>query len=189
MRCIASMVAVLVALIPAAVWAERTDLSVVGFTGRLSQNTIDEIVTADDVGMRDAYLVGAGVTKRLWSWQDMVDLEAEGQITRHFGNEDNWQVNGAIGPRWTEFPWNDTAPTSVAYLLGLSLASRTPSEERVLKGSSNRLLVYWLAEVEVGLPDQPWAAIFRIHHRSTGLGEVFENGGSNWFVLGVRRFF
>lgn len=180
---------VALAFVATPAWAERSDLSIVGFAGQLTRNSIEEIVTADDVGLRNAYLVGAGVTKRLWSWREMVDMEAEGQITRHFGDEDNWQVNGAIGPRWTEFPWNDTAPTSVAYLLGLSMASRIPAEERLLHESANRLLVYWLAEVEVGLPDQPWAAIFRIHHRSSGLGRVFDGGGSNWFVLGVRRFF
>lgn len=188
LACVAALLA-FVAAAPALGGQTRADWSMVGFAGQLTENDIAEIVTFDDVGLRDAYLAGLGVTRRLGSWREMVDFEVEGQIVRHFGDEDNWQFNAAIGPRWTAFPWNEAVPTSVAYLLGLSMASRIPAEEQILNDNANRLLIYFLVEVEAGLPEQPWAGFFRIHHRSSGLGRVFEGGGSNWLVLGVRRFF
>lgn len=77
----------------------------------------------------------------------------------------------------------------MAWGLGPSYETRTPPEEQALDGRSRRLLAFWVAELEVGLPQRPWTAIARIHHRSTAFGLFGDTGGSNWVALGVRRYF
>lgn len=58
-----------------------------------------------------------------------------------------------------------------------------------MDGSSARLLLYWTAELEIGLPNRLWSAVARLHHRSNAYGAFAETGGSNWLTLGVRYRF
>ncbi len=158
------------------------------FGAQLTDNKWKELATLDDVSMRDAYLLGVGLSREI-AGGDTWALEIEGQTARHFGSQHLWEFNGLVMGRWRSFPWNDRLPTSVAFGAGPSYTSKVPPEEIAMSGDSARWLIYWTAELEVGLPESSWSAITRLHHRSNGYGVVAENGGSNWLTVGLRRRF
>jgi hypothetical protein len=173
---------------PCAQATDRSPHALTLFAGRMTDNNLDEIARFD-VQSRDAYLAGAGVSRRVGKLFGSILLELEGQIARHVRGQTHWEVNGAAVGRWTRFPWTTRLPTSLAFGIGPSYATETPPEEVARAGSSERLLVYLLAELEVGPPDPVWSAVARIHHRSEAFGAVADDGGSNWIALGIRRRF
>lgn len=168
--------------------ADRSPYALVLFAGRMTDNRWHEIARVD-VRFRDAYLAGAGVSRRAGELFGSLDIELEGQVVRHFRGQTHWEFNGAVVGRWARFPWTERLPTSLAFGIGPSYATETPSEEVAREGASERLLVYWLTEVEVGLPGRPWSAMARLHHRSEAFGVVADKGGSNWIALGIRLRF
>jgi hypothetical protein len=168
--------------------AGRSPSAVALFAGRMTDNRWHEIARVD-VRFRDAYLAGVAVSRRVGDLFDSLDVELEGQVVRHFRGQTHWEFNGAVVGRWARFPWTARLPTSLAFGIGPSYATETPPEEVAREGASARLLVYWLTEVEVGLPDRPWSALARVHHRSEAFGAVADKGGSNWITLGIRRRF
>ncbi len=91
--------------------------------------------------------------------------------------------------RWEPFPWDEVVDTSLAFGIGPSYASSKPKVEVANDGDSRRLLVYWMMEIEVGVPDKSWSAIFRLHHRSGAFGLVADEGGSNAMVIGLKQRF
>jgi hypothetical protein len=162
--------------------------AVTAFAGQMTDNAWEEVATNDDVSKRDAYLAGLAYSRELVGRPDWA-LEIEGQVVKHFHAEHHWEFNGALVGRWRGFPWRETIPTSVAFGIGPSYATEVPLQEIARDGQSARLLIYWMAEFEMGLPDRPWSAIARLHHRSSGYGALAEDGGSNWLVFGIRRRF
>jgi hypothetical protein len=121
---------------------------------------------------------------RLWS------LELEANVARHFGIQDHFELNAPIlTARWEEFPWDRYLDTSLAFGLGPSFASTTPEYERIRKGESDPMMLFWHMEAAFGLPDSRWSTIFRLHHRSTGYGMFAEKGGSNILTMGLRYEF
>lgn len=166
--------------------AARLPWAVTLFGGRMTGNDFHEILTVNDVDLRESYLTGVAVSRRLWELGRYADIEAEGQIVRQFGDQSHWEFNGLGVARWRLFPWSETVHTTLSYGLGLSYATEVPATEVALSGVSERLLVYWVAELEAGPPDAPWSVVGRLHHRSTGFGLFGDNGGSNVLALGVR---
>ena len=175
-------------LIPAVAAGEDRIHAVTVFGARMADNTWREIATLDDVGVRDAYLAGVALSRELAGTERWA-IEAEGQTVRHFGDQDHWEVNALLVGRWRGLPGREHVPASLAFGIGPSYATQVPAEEVATDGESARLLLYWMAELEVGLPDRPWSAIARLHHRSNAYGVFADNGGSNWLTLGVRRRF
>lgn len=176
----------LVAVPAAAQDATRLPTAVTLFGGRMTKNNFDELLKLNDVGWRDANLVGVAVSRRLWEIGRYADIEAEGQIVRHFGSQSHWEFNALAVGRWRLFPWSETVHTTFAYGLGFSYATQVPTEEVALEGASQRFLVYWVGELEFGPPDAPWSAVARLHHRSPGLGLLGDDGGSDFLVAGLR---
>jgi hypothetical protein len=158
------------------------------FGGRLTDNKWMDIALVNDVRLRDSYMVGGALTREVLGTSNWA-IELEGQIVRHFGDQDNWEFNGVALARWRAFPWNGTLPTSVAFGFGPSYATEVPEEEARIEPDSARLLVYWTFELELGLPEFPWSAMFRLHHRSAAYGVVAEDGSSNILALGLRYRF
>ena len=154
----------------------------------MTDNKWREIAARDDVGFRDAYLVGAALSREVGGGPRWA-VEVEGQAVRHFGEQQHWELNGVLLGRWRAFPWNAAVPTSVAFGIGPSYATKVPPAEVALDGDSARLLLYWTVELELGLPDRRVSAVARLHHRSNGYGAFAETGGSNWIALGLRRRF
>lgn len=175
-------------LVPSIGHGEDRRNAVTVFGAQMADNNWHEIVGLDDVATRDSYLFGVGLSHQLARARDW-SLEVEGQTVRHFGGQHHWEFNGALVGRWRGFPWRESVPTSVAFGIGPSYATRVPSEEVARDGESARLLLYWVAELEAGPPDSPWSGIARLHHRSNAYGVLADDGGSNWLTLGVRRRF
>ena len=57
------------------------------------------------------------------------------------------------------------------------------------EGDSQRRVVYWMVELELGPPDKGWSGIFRLHHRSEAFGLIADEGGSNVLVIGLMQRF
>ena len=159
------------------------------FGGWMTDNNWEEAITPWNLEFRDTTLVGIAGSRRMWRYDDDISFEIEGQIVRHFGDQDHWELNLPIIVRWETFPWNDLIDTSVAFGLGPSYASQVPKDEIAKDGDSQRWLVYWVLELAMGLPETVWGGIFRLHHRSGAFGIVADKGGSNVLAVGLRRQF
>ncbi|MFB3111611.1 MAG: hypothetical protein ACE10G_06225 [Gemmatimonadales bacterium] len=159
------------------------------FGGRMTDNNFEEMITPWDIEFRNSTLVGIAGSRRIWRYDNDISFEVEGQIVRHFGNQDHWEFNIPLIVRWETFPWNDVLDTSAAFGLGPSYASEIPKEEVTKDGDSQRWLVYWLLELVMGLPETDWRAVFRLHHRSGAFGIVADEGGSNFLAVGLKRHF
>ncbi|MCZ6637227.1 MAG: hypothetical protein O7C66_03425 [Alphaproteobacteria bacterium] len=159
------------------------------FGGWMTDNRWEEVFTPWELDFRDSALVGMAGSRRIWRYDDDISFEIEGQIIRHFGDQDHWEFNLPFIVRWETFPWNDIIDTSVAFGLGPSYASKVPKDESAMDGESQHWLVYWVFELAMGLPETDWSGVFRLHHRSGAFGIVADKGGSNVLAVGLRRQF
>jgi hypothetical protein len=159
------------------------------FAGRLLDNDWEDTFWPPNVGFREPYLAGVGLSRRLGDAFELLDFEFEGQVVYRFHGENLFEFNFPVVGRFSQFPWRDTVPTSFAFGLGLSYTTEKSAAERAHRGDTERLLAYWFGEIEVGLPDAPWSGLVRLHHRSTAFGAFGDDGGSNWLLLGIRRRF
>lgn len=160
--------------------------------GGVMLDNVWEDVFLDPGGLviEDSQLVGGALSTRLWRPVEGLDVEVEGQLVRHFGAQDHWEVNAPLAvARWSRFPWGETVFTSAAFGIGPSLASRVPGLEVANEGDSERVMVYWMIEVELGAPGSDWSWVGRLHHRSPAYGLFGDDGGANALAVGVRRRF
>lgn len=183
----------LIFLIPAGLRPVHADgnwaVSVYG--ARWSDNRFLEILQGQ-TALRSSYLAALAVSYEFDRWEDRLGLEFEGNLARHFVEQDHYEINLILIGRWRAFPWDSRVPTTVAFGAGPSLALGTPGLERARDDPHpSKLLNFLLAELTVGHPRQPdWSLFTRIHHRS-GAGRLVGGvkGGSNFVALGVRRHF
>lgn len=159
------------------------------FGGAMTDNKWEDIFRPGKIDFRDTTLLGIAASRRIWDFEETLSMEIEGQVVRYFGDQDNWEFNLPLVVRWHVFPWDKWIDTSFALGIGPSYASEIPREEVTREGSSARWLVYWLAELEFGLPSSLWRGIFRLHHRSGAYGIVADEGGSNSLTVGLRRHY
>jgi hypothetical protein len=190
--CLAGCVAMLVGAPASATGAgepEEPRWAVTGFGGVSLNNVWEDVFTApQDLHFEEAYLAGVSVARLLGEPVTGLSFELEGQLVRHFGSQTHWEVNAPIlTARWGLFPW--ALDTSVAFGLGLSLASETPQLEVENEGDSEAVMAYWMIEVDSELPAENWRIVGRLHHRSPAYGLFGDDGGANALVLGVRRQF
>jgi len=148
----------------------------------------DIIIHAPDTRFVDSYLVTLALSRQYAERkQGALTIEAEGQVVKHFGDQDHWEFNAVpIVLRWHRFPWSGRVATSAAFGLGLSYATELPPVEVQLEGESHQTLVYWVLEMTAGPAKSRWAASLRIHHRSVAYGLMGDEGGMNAVGLGVR---
>ena len=159
------------------------------FGGVLTDNRWYDALAPWHLDFRASRLVGLAASHRISRRNRRWSLEIEGQVVRHFGDQDNWEFNLPIVGRWEAFPWDDVVDTSLAFGIGPSYASQRPKAEVQNRGNSHHLLVYWKMEAEAGLPGKAWSAIIVLHHRSGAFNTVADEGGSNAIVVGLRRRF
>jgi hypothetical protein len=129
-----------------------------------------------------------------------LDFELEGNLAKHNGLMNHWEVNVFYIARWN---YLFGLPTSIAIGEGLSLASENPRLENVRKGlrldnatiqfdsiESRNVLNYLMVEWELGDPATRYPRFFmRIHHRSGVFGFYCKPDpacGSNFVTYGVR---
>jgi hypothetical protein len=169
--------------------ARPGDRAISLLAGQMTENGWQQIILADDVRFPDAYLVGITLSRRFAHLDDRAEFDLEGQVVRHVGEQDHWEFNAAVLARWMKLPWNRWLPTHAGFGMGLSYATQEPAVEVARSGSSSKLLLYWVAELEFSQMDQPWSVFIRLHHRSNVYGLVAEHGASNAVALGIRRRF
>ena len=169
--------------------AEDSSSAIAVFGGIMTDNKWEDAVAPWNLDFRDSTFVGLAASHVIGRFDDRLGFEIEGQVVRHFGDQDHWEFNLPIVARWEAFPWDDVVDTSLAFGIGPSYASEKPKVEAANEGDSHRFLVYWTAEIEAGLPDSDWSAVFRVHHRSEAFGLVADEGGSNVMVIGFKKRF
>jgi len=167
------------------------DFATTIYGGRMTDGNFEEALPgqADFV---DAYVVvGALSWTFTRSFENALSFELEGQIGKWFGDQHNFEFNLPVVMRWSKFPWNNYVSTSLAYGLGPSYASKEPAAEIDRKGSTQKFLAYWFAEITFGPPGSNWAGVFRLHHRSGAFGLIADRheGGSNTLAVGLKYRF
>lgn len=168
---------------------DQPTFAVTGFGGVSLDNSWEEVFIApQDLRFEEAYLAGIALARDLGQPVTGLSFEIEGQLIRHFGSQTHWEVNAPIlTARWGLFPWS--LDTTVAFGLGLSLASETPQLEVENDGDSRAVMAYWMIEVDSELPVENWRLVGRLHHRSPAYGLFGDDGGANALVMGLRRRF
>ncbi len=136
----------------------------------------------------DSYLGAVGVAQTLRRFSEDLLLEAEVSLVRHWGEQDHFELNGALNLRWSRFPWDRWVDTSFAYGLGPSYAFTEPAVEARPDRPASRGLVFMVTELTFAPPqaDGRWAGLLRIHHRSGAFDLVSEASGSNFIATGIR---
>ena len=190
LRCLAGITGLLPLAVPADVPEPRSPWSATFYGARISSEDGWEDILLDPVGARyvDAFLAVAALSRQYAEFRDgALAIEAEGQVARNFGDQEHWEFNLVpVVARWQRFPWDDRLATTAAFGLGLSYATEVPAIEVELEGTSEQLLIYWVAEITAGPLDAPWALSLRLHHRSVAWGLMGEEGGMNGMGLGLR---
>jgi len=178
-----------------AVAADRTDQTgqwhVAVYGGQAAKERMLDILTRYNTGFRDAWLV-AVAPGMVWREHPRWRQEFEGQVVRHFGDQNHWEFNAAWVARWMQFPWDHHLDTRAGLGLGVSWATEIPEIEpraKLDEGESARLLGYVAIELEFAPPrDSDWSGFVRLHHRSDAFGLFHDQrGGSNFITLGLRR--
>ena len=163
------------------------------YTGRFAQNPWEDFfLNPGNIEYKRAWLLVGARSWELARPHPRLTLEGELQVGRFVGDQDHWEVNGALGARYRLTGPAVGVRASVAFGLGPSWASRDPVLERRLNGENETAawLVYWYLEADVAPRSWgPWSAVVRLHHRSGAFGLVAEEGGSNVPSLGLRRRF
>jgi hypothetical protein len=160
------------------------------YLGRLNDSDLTNTFTFNSK-FEDAYFIDLGLSRRLYTFRDYFNIEIEGQIAKHFGDQDQWEFDLVSYFRWLLFPWDKYLDTSFAAGAGLSYATSVPKIEAKNYDETSRLLGALMFEFAFSLPQVPqWSLVTGIHHRS-GAGGVFNGvqGASNAWAMGIRYRF
>lgn len=146
-----------------------------------------------------AYFVGLGLTRVLVpSFSIPVPgtdfafrgnrLELEGQLLRHFGDQDHWEGTLALVFRTGQIPIAGGLSVNFAFGEGLSYSSSPPALEGSFRVEPSRLLNYLSFEAEFSHASLPGVYVVpRIHHRSGVFGLIApKESGSNYIGVGLR---
>jgi hypothetical protein len=160
------------------------------YFGRLTDAKLTHAATFN-FRFEDAYFIDLGLLRRLYTFQDSFNIEIEGQIAKHFGDQDQWEFNGVAYFRWLVFPWDKYLETSFAAGSGLSYATSVPKIEAKNYDKATQFLAALMFEFAFSLPDAPqWSLVTRLHHRSGAYGTFDDvHGASNAWGMGIRYNF
>ena len=167
-------------------WGDKWQLSI--YHGQVANNDFLEVLLGGQRDFLPSYLDTLALSRTLSTQLPGLHFEIEGQLGKHSGMQEHWETNLQLVFRWqlSDVP----IPVSVAYGDGLSYAEEVPRME-LAKGEvdTQRLLAYFMVELDVGLPTLPAEPklFFRIHHRS-GVYGLFckKKCGSNFPALGLK---
>ncbi len=180
-----------IALFPATAvpGSETANRSVGLYVGQVTYTRFNEVIRGD-TDFRDSYVAALTAAHVLHAHDDYARWEAEGQVARHWGKQDHFELNAALLLRWERFPWRSRFHTTVALGVGPSFASSVPAIERKRHDHASRRLAFMPFEITAGpAGDAPWETFARVHHRSGVFDLVSRGGGSNFVAIGVRRSF
>ena len=173
------------------------DLNLLQIPGRLLTNNIP---------WEASHFVGVNYSHLLTTWDwggdglgafvfDSTRVEGEGQLTKHWGLQTNYETHGAVLLRTRTFNPFSAFGFSFAMGTGLSYALGEPTYEDgpggVKGGPHYRLQSYFVGEFTwrwLSLPNLAMAT--RVHHRSGVYGLLAPQGvGSNFLAHGFRWYF
>lgn len=190
MRLGAAIAAAIGLLVSMSVAASAKDLSLSVYGGRLSTNDWLEVFAPPRWDFVESYLMALAISRQAGWLSEKAQTEVEGQIVRHFGVQDHWEFNLLGVIRRTALPWDETLDMSLAGGLGLSYATERPDAEIDFEGDTERLLVYWMLELDADIPKtDAWSVLARLHHRSPAYGLFGDGGGANVLAIGLRYRF
>ena len=165
------------------------------YAGRYSDSALtEEILISKRPGFESSEMGAIAYSQAFHRfWDGGGQWEWEGQLTKHAGQQTNWELNGLVTGRWMRYPWSEWVRTSAAVGNGLSWASEIPDVEESshTNTGASQLLYYILLELTAGVPKwKHWDAVLRIHHRS-GVFGLFDgvDGGSNIICGGLKFSF
>lgn len=163
--------------------------SVTLFAGRVTKDDLVDIVKSFSAHFEDSYVGVVALNRQLATLGDHLRLEVEGQVGKHFGQQDHWELNALGILRWVTFPWNAYLVTTFAVGDGVSYATKVPKLEAAQDPRTGPWLNYLLFELTFALPEHPeWAIVGRIHHRSGFYGALAPSG-SNTLGVGIKYRF
>ncbi len=168
----------------------ENDYALTLYTAKLSPDTLGETLTFKSK-YEDSYLVALSASKRILSFSELIDIEIEGQVVKHFGDQNHWEFNVYPVIRWLPFPWDAYIDMSIAAGAGLSYATETPRIEAIGVDNTPKLLGYLMLEFAFSLPNLPqYSLVARVHHRS-GAGGLFSGrlDSSNAIGIGIKYIF
>jgi len=168
----------------------QRDWALTLYLGGLTDSDLTHTATFNSK-FENAYFIDLGLSRRLYTFRDYFNIEIEGQIAKHFGDQDQWEFDLVSYFRWLLFPWDKYLDTSFAAGAGLSYATSIPKIEAKNYDETSRLLGALMFEFAFSLPQVPqWSLVTGIHHRS-GAGGVFNGvqGASNAWAMGIRYSF
>jgi hypothetical protein len=170
--------------------ADDPDWKVTMYGARLTADSLGDTLTLDAT-YEDSYLVVLAASKRVLSYRELMSIEIEGQVGKHFGIQNHWELNAVPVVRWLRFPWDGYVDTSLAVGAGVSYALETPEIEAVGVTDTPQLLGYLMFEIAASLPTMPdWFFVARLHHRSGANGLFGDRlDASNAVGLGIRYGF
>jgi hypothetical protein len=163
------------------------------YGGTLVNADLGEIITEFPPETEDSQFFALTLAREFAASGPHLRWEVEGQVVKHFGTQDHWELNPVLVLRWITFPWDRWADTSAAFGIGVSYATEVPEIEarRHPNTGSARLLSYLMMELSVGIPGAPeWSLVARVHHRSGAWGLFSDvHGASNALALGIKYRF
>lgn len=170
--------------------AETRKWGIALYYAQLNDGTLGETLTFS-ANQEDSSLLVLALSRDFYTYRDWFDLGFEGQVGKHFNDQNHWEFNFLGTFRWIKFPWDQYVDTSLAAGAGFSYATAEPEIEFKNHGNVSKFLGYLMFEAAFSLPPLPrWDVFARIHHRS-GAGGIFNdvNGGSNAYGVGIRYKF
>lgn len=163
------------------------------FLAEGSTHGIEKIIQNGNLYLKKTFFVSAEVMRQLYCWDQIfflnnVILEAEAQIAKHWGKQQNSELTFAPLFRLNTITWPEVMCMNFAIGDGISQSLGKPKCEHVQVKTLNYLLV----EGVFFLSEQPdWQMALRWHHRCKCFG-LFSNrhgSGSNFIALGLRYRF
>ncbi|WP_415402749.1 hypothetical protein [Tateyamaria sp. SN3-11] len=166
---------------------ESGNWAVSALAGTLTTGSWHEAINPGKLDFADSYMLGGALSWERPIGASRFQFGVEAQLLAHVGRQDHFELNVPVVLRYV--PETTRGISSVAAGLGLSYASKIPQVEIDRNGASQRLFVYWMAEVEFPLAHPDRSALIRLHHRSDGYGIFDVDAGSTGFVFGLRHRF
>ncbi|EMY62665.1 hypothetical protein [Leptospira terpstrae] len=171
------------------------------YGGIFTTTDLIPIVFRQKTDYKESYIGSLGISRPLDYRIRWFDFLWEGNVTKHFGEMNHWEVNGFYIVKIDRMYGS---PISLSLGEGLSLASENPKLENKAKGyyldglqkdaiESRALLNYMMVEFSSYLPFERKTELFlRVHHRSGIFGLYCPpdpNCGSNFVSYGFRTSF
>lgn len=179
----------------------KENWNLVLYGGIFTTTDLIPIVFRQKTDYKESYIGTIGISRPFDYRIRWFDFLWEGNVTKHFGEMNHWEVNGFYIVKIDRMYGS---PFSLSLGEGLSLASENPKLENKAKGyyldglqkdaiESRALLNYMMVEFSSYLPFERKTEVFiRVHHRSGIFGLYCPpdpNCGSNFISYGLRTTF